>query len=43
MTANGVAINYYGGVSNTGTVAYGEIEVSDDYGFITQIYNEDEI
>jgi len=43
MYANGTPINYYGGASNTGTVAYSEIEVSDDYGFITQVYNEDEI
>lgn len=44
LTANGNPINYYGAQNaNTGTVSYNEIEVSDDYGFITQIYNENEI
>jgi len=44
LSANGAAINYFGGPNaNTGTVSYNEIEISDDYGFITQIYNEDEI
>jgi len=44
LDANGNPINYYGGPnSNTGTIPYNEIEVDDDYGFITMIYNEDEI
>lgn len=44
LTANGQPINYYGQPNTSlGTVAYSEIEVSDDYGFITQIYNTDEI
>ena len=44
LNANGQPINYFGGPnSNTGTIPYNEIEVSDDYGFITQIYNTDEI
>jgi len=43
LSNTGIAINYYGGVANTGTIPYTEIEVSDDYGFITQIYSEDEI
>jgi len=44
LTANGLPVNYFGGPnSNTGSVPYAEIEISDDYGFITQVYNEDEI
>ena len=44
LTANGQPINYYGARNtNTGTIPYNEIEVSDDYGFITQIYDKDEI
>jgi hypothetical protein len=43
LSNTGVTINYYGGYSNTGTIPYGEIQISDDYGFITQIYNENEI
>ncbi len=44
LDANGNPINYYGGPNaNTGTVPYVEIEVDDDYGFITQIYDADEI
>lgn len=40
----GVAINYYGGpTSNTNTLPYTGINVDDDFGFITMIYNEDEI
>ena len=44
LDANGHPINYYGGPNaNTGTIPYNEIEADDDYGFITQIYVEDEI
>lgn len=44
LTANGQPINYYGQPNTSlGTVAYTEIEANDDYGFITQIYNADEI
>lgn len=43
MDANGAPINYYGGSSNTGTIPYSEIDVNDDFGYITQIYNTDEI
>jgi hypothetical protein len=44
LDANGNPINYYGGPNaNTGTQPYTEIEVDDDYGFITQIYNTDEL
>lgn len=41
---NGQPINYYGGPNNnTGTIPYIEIESDDDYGFITMIYNQEEI
>lgn len=44
LDANGNPINYYGGPNaNTGTLPYVEINADDDYGFITQIYNTDEI
>jgi hypothetical protein len=44
LTANGDPINYIGKPNNaTGTVPYIEVESDDDYGFITMIYNEDEI
>lgn len=44
LTANGQPINYYGQPNTSlGTVAYTEIEATDDYGFITQVYNADEI
>jgi len=44
LTANGDPINYYGSSnSSLGTLPYNEIEVSDDFGYITQIYIEDEI
>jgi len=44
LSANGQPINYYGAPSaNTGTIAYNEIEATDDFGFVTQIYNTDEI
>lgn len=42
LTANGQPINYYGGPANTGTLPYAEINVNDDFGYITQIYNTDE-
>lgn len=44
LDANSAAVNYYG-QPNTSipTIPYNEIEVSDDFGFITQIYNTDEI
>jgi hypothetical protein len=44
LSANGSPINYTGKPnSNTGTIPYIEVESDDDYGFITMIYNEDEI
>lgn len=44
LDANGNPINYYGGPNaNTGTIPYIEVNSDDDYGFITQIYNTDEI
>lgn len=42
LTANGQPINYYGGISNTGTIPYNEIEITDDFGYITQIFQIDE-
>ena len=49
LYANGSPINYYGaantGTANTtlGNVPYTDIEITDDFGFITMVYNEDEI
>jgi hypothetical protein len=44
LNANGEPINYTGRPNpNTGTIPYVEIESDDDYGFITMIYNQDEI
>lgn len=44
LNANGAPINYYGQPNTSlGTLPYADIEVSDDFGFITQIYNTDEI
>ena len=43
LSANGQPINYTGAPANTGTIPYIEINVDDDFGFITQIYNENEI
>ena len=44
LDANGQPINYIGKPNaNTGTIPYTEINADDDYGFITQIYNTDEI
>ncbi len=44
LDANGHPINYYGQPNtNTGTIPYNQIEVDDDFGFITMIYNEEEI
>ena len=44
LYANGDPVNYYGQPNtNIGTIPYAEIEVSDDFGFITQVYNIDEI
>lgn len=44
LAANGQPINYYGQPNTSlGTIPYTEIDASDDYGFITQIYNTDEI
>lgn len=44
LTANGDPINYYGQPNTSlGTVAYTDIEISDDFGYITQVYNTDEI
>jgi hypothetical protein len=44
MYSNGSPLNYYGQAnSNLATVSYNEIDVDDDYGFITMIYDETEI
>jgi len=44
LSNTGGPINYYGSPNaNTGTIPYAEIEVTDDFGYITQIYNSDEI
>lgn len=44
LDANGDPINYTGKPNaNTGTLPYTEINADDDYGFITQIYNTEEI
>lgn len=44
LDANGNPINYYGQPNTSlGTLPYVEINSDDDYGFITMIYNEDEI
>ena len=44
LDANGNPINYYGQPNNSlGTLPYTEINAEDDYGFITQVYNTEEI
>jgi len=44
LDANGQPITYTGKPNaETGTIPYAEIEVDDDYGFITQIYTKDEL
>jgi hypothetical protein len=44
LDANANPINYFGGPNNsTGTIAYSLIEADDEYGYITMIYNTDEI
>ena len=44
LDANGNPITYYGQPNtNLGTLPYAEIEADDDYGFITMIYNTDEL
>lgn len=44
LDANGNPITYYGEANtNLGTLPYAEIEADDDYGFITMIYNTDEL
>jgi len=44
LDANGNPINYYGQPNNSlGTLPYTEINADDDYGFITQVYNTEEI
>jgi len=44
LDIDGNPINYYGIHSqSTGTIPYLDIEVTDDFGFVTMIYNEDEI
>jgi len=41
LTPNGQPVNWYGGPNNaTGTIPYNSIEANDDFGFITQIYND---
>ena len=44
LSNTGNPINYFGGPNaNTGTIPYNEIQITDDFGYITEIYNEDEI
>jgi hypothetical protein len=44
LAANGSPINYYGQAnSSTGTIPYNQIEANDDFGFVTMVYNENEI
>lgn len=44
LDANAAPINYYGGPNNSlGTIAYSSIEPDDNYGYITFIYNADEL
>jgi hypothetical protein len=44
LSNTGVAINWTGGPNtSTGTIPYTEIEADDDYGYITMIYNSDEL
>lgn len=44
LDANGAPINYYGQPNTSlNTLPYNEIEVSDDFGYITQIYDTDEM
>ena len=44
LTANGTSINYYGQPNTSlGTIPYSEIDIDDDFGFITMVYNKDEI
>ena len=40
LSANGQPINYYGKPTDTGTVPYNEIEITDDFGYITIISEE---
>jgi len=43
LDANGHPINYYGQPNaNTGTIPYNQVEIDDDYGFITMIYGEED-
>ena len=44
LASNGSPINYFGQPNTSlGTIPYTEIEIDDDFGYITQIYNTDEI
>lgn len=44
LDANANPINYFGGPNNDlGTIAYSLIESDDNYGYITMIYNTDEL
>lgn len=44
MDANGHHINYYGAPNtNLGTVPYTQIDYNNDYGFITQIYDTEDL
>lgn len=44
LNSNNDPVNYYGKPNtNTGTIPYIEINSDDDYGFVTQIYQTDEI
>ncbi len=44
LAANGAPINWHGAPNNaTGTIPYTEIEANNDYGYITQIYDTEDI
>jgi hypothetical protein len=44
FTPGNTSISYYGQPNNSiSTIPYADIKVSDDFGFVTMIYNEDEI
>ena len=44
LDANGHPINYHGAPNNSlGTIPYQEIEANNDYGYITQIYDTEDL
>jgi hypothetical protein len=44
LLSNGSPVSWYGAAnSSTGTIPYAEIEANNDFGYITQIYNTDEL